>query len=69
MGTYHLLNGTGSFTQSFRDGSLGPYTRLLQAYGGAGVVAQGDLRILTHNPHFNPIPRAWLAINSIYLKK
>ena len=36
--------------------------RLLQAYGGGGGSR-------SQNPHFNPIPEAWLAINSIYLKK
>ena len=42
--------------------SKGPFMRLLQGCGGGGGGG-------SQNPDFNPIPEAWLAINSNYLKK
>jgi len=44
----------------FPDGSLDPY-EFTACYGGGVSRSQ--------NPHFNPIPEAWLAIHSFYSKK
>jgi len=38
-------------------------------YGGGGVGDGGAGGSRSQNPYINPIPAAWLAINSIYIKK